>query len=277
MRETSVAILGAGSMGTAILAGLLKSGLDPATVTTTVAKVESADALAKKYGVTAYSTEYQPRANLLAATGAKLILLAVKPAMIADLLKEIHDSVSPDALVVSVAAGITTHTIESHLPKGVGVVRAMPNTPAIISKAVTGVAAGKSASAEQVAEAVKLFETVGTVVQIDEGQIDALSTISGSGPAYVFFMIEAFTKAAIAQGFTAAQAKQLVEQTFLGSTLLLEHTHGDPAELRRQVTSPNGTTMKAIAVLESNGLDKIFIEATSAALARAKEIAEGKI
>jgi len=277
MRETSVAILGAGSMGTAILAGLLKSGLDPATVTTTVAKVESADALAKKYGVTAYSTEYQPRANLLAATDAKLILLAVKPAKIADLLKEIHDSVSPDALVVSVAAGITTHTIESHLPKGVGVVRAMPNTPAIISKAVTGVAAGKSASAEQVAEAVKLFATVGKVVEIDESQIDALSTISGSGPAYVFFMIEAFTKAAIAQGFTAAQAKELVEQTFLGSTLLLEHTHGDPAELRRQVTSPNGTTMKAIAVLESNGLEKIFIEATSAALARAKEIAEGKI
>ena len=277
MRETSVAILGAGSMGTAILAGLLKSGLDPATVTTTVAKVESADAIAKKYGVTAYSTEYQPRANLLAATDAKLILLAVKPAKIADLLKEIHDSVSPDALVVSVAAGITTHTIESHLPKGVGVVRAMPNTPAIISKAVTGVAAGKSASAEQVAEAVKLFATVGKVVEIDESQIDALSTISGSCPAYVFFMIEAFTKAAIAQGFTAAQAKQLVEQTFLGSTLLLEHTHGDPAELRRQVTSPNGTTMKAIAVLESNGLDKIFIDATSAALARAKEIAEGKI
>jgi len=277
MRQTSVAILGAGSMGTAILAGLLKSGLDPATVTTTVAKVESADALAKKYGVTAYSTEYQPRANLLAANDAKLILLAVKPAKIADLLKEIHDSVSPDALVVSVAAGITTHTIESHLPKGVGVVRAMPNTPAIISKAVTGVAAGKSASAEQVAEAVKLFATVGKVVEIDESQIDALSTISGSGPAYVFFMIEAFTKAAIAQGFTAAQAKELVEQTFLGSTLLLEHTHGDPAELRRQVTSPNGTTMKAIAVLESNGLEKIFIEATSAALARAKEIAEGKI
>jgi len=277
MRQTSVAILGAGSMGTAILAGLLKSGLDPATVTTTVAKVESADALAKKYGVTAYSTEYQPRANLLAATDAKLILLAVKPAKIADLLKEIHDSVSADALVVSVAAGITTHTIESHLPKGVGVVRAMPNTPAIISKAVTGVAAGKSASAEQVAEAVKLFATVGKVVEIDESQIDALSTISGSGPAYVFFMIEAFTKAAIAQGFTAAQAKELVEQTFLGSTLLLEHTHGDPAELRRQVTSPNGTTMKAIAVLESNGLEKIFIEATSAALARAKEIAEGKI
>jgi len=277
MRQTSVAILGAGSLGPAILAGLLKSDLDPATVTTTVAKVESADALAKKYGVTAYSTEYQPRANLLAATDAKLILLAVKPAKIADLLKEIHDSVSPDALVVSVAAGITTHTIESHLPKGVGVVRAMPNTPAIISKAVTGVAAGKSASAEQVAEAVKLFATVGKVVEIDESQIDALSTISGSGPAYVFFMIEAFTKAAIAQGFTAAQAKELVEQTFLGSTLLLEHTHGDPAELRRQVTSPNGTTMKAIAVLESNGLEKIFIEATSAALARAKEIAEGKI
>jgi pyrroline-5-carboxylate reductase len=277
MRQTSVAILGAGSMGTAILAGLLKSGLDASTVTATVAKTESADALAKKYGVTAYSTEYQPRANLLAATDAKLILLAVKPAKIADLLKEIHDCVSRGALIVSVAAGITTHTIESHLPKGVGVVRAMPNTPAIISKAVTGVAAGKSASAEQVAEAVKLFETVGKVVQIDESQIDALSTISGSGPAYVFFMIEAFTKAAIAQGFTPAQAKELVEQTFLGSTLLLEHTHGDPADLRRQVTSPNGTTMKAIAVLESNGLEKIFIEATSAALARAKEIAEGKI
>ncbi len=272
-----MAILGAGSMGTAILAGLLKSGLDASTVTTTVAKTESADALAKKYGVTAYSTEYQPRANLLAATDAKLILLAVKPDKIAALLKEIHDCVSPDALIVSVAAGITTHTIESHLPKGVGVVRAMPNTPAIISKAVTGVAAGKSASAEQVAEAVKLFETVGKVVQIEESQIDALSTISGSGPAYVFFMIETFTKAAIAQGFTPAQAKELVEQTFLGSTLLLEHTHGDPAELRRQVTSPNGTTMKAIAVLEANGLDDIFVQATSAALARAKEIAEGKI
>jgi pyrroline-5-carboxylate reductase len=274
MQDKSVAILGAGSMGTAILAGMIKAHIKPEHVKVTARRVESAEALAKKFGVTAYATSYQPNANSLAVAGAQVVLLSVKPTYVVEVLEQIKDVIAEDALVISVAAGVTTATIEEHLPESVAVIRAMPNTPALIKLGVTGISVGSRASQEHLAIATELFNGVGKTLVIPEEQIDALSTISGSGPAYVFYFIEEFIRTAIAQGFTQDEAYLMVTQTFLGASELLVQTQGDPAELRRQVTSPNGTTMKAVAVLEEGNLHDLFFKATTAALNRAQEIAQ---
>jgi pyrroline-5-carboxylate reductase len=274
MQDTTVAILGSGSMGTAILSGMVRHGIKKEHIKATTRKVDSADALAKKFGITAYATEYQPNANSLAVEGAQIILLAIKPANVIEVLEQIKSVIAKDALVISVAAGVTTTTIESYLPDSVAVIRAMPNTPALIQLGVTGISVGSRSSAEQLAIAVELFSAVGKTVVLDEGQIDALSTISGSGPAYVFYFIEEFISTAKAMGFSQDDAYLLVTQTFLGASELITQTQGDPAELRRAVTSPNGTTMKAVAVLEEGNLHDLFLKATTAALARAKEISQ---
>ncbi len=274
MQDNTVAILGAGSMGTAILAGMIKAHIKPEHVKVTARRVESADALAKKFGVTAYATSYQPNANSLAVAGAQVVLLSVKPAYIIEVLDQIKDVIAKDALVISVAAGVTTATIEEHLPESVAVIRAMPNTPALIKLGVTGISVGSRTTSEHLAIATELFTGVGKTLVIPEEQIDALSTISGSGPAYVFYFIEEFIRTAVAQGFSDDEAYLMVSQTFLGASELLVQTQGDPAELRRQVTSPNGTTMKAVAILEEGNLHDLFFKATTAALQRAKEIAQ---
>ncbi|MFN6316159.1 MAG: pyrroline-5-carboxylate reductase [Rhodoluna sp.] len=272
--QKTVAIIGCGSMGTAILAGMLHHGYKPEQIKLTTRTVEKADGLAKKYMVTAYATEYQPNANSLATEGADLIIIAVKPLNVSKVLDEIAVVLDPNALVVSVAAGITIETMSKHVAKTNQVVRAMPNTPALVGKGVTGIAFGVSVSQEQRMQVEELFSAVGKTLVIEEEQIDALSTISGSGPAYVFFFIEEFIKAAKENGFSEDQAYLMVTETFLGASLLLTKTQADPAELRRQVTSPNGTTMKAIAILEEGNLEDLFVKATKAALARAKEIAQ---
>lgn len=274
MQDTTVAILGSGSMGSAILSGMVRHGIKKEKIKVTTRKVESTDALAKKFGVIAYATGYQPNANSLAVEGAQIVLLAIKPANVIEVLEQIKAVISKDALVISVAAGVTTATIESYLPESVSVIRAMPNTPALIQQGLTGISVGSRANAEQLAVAVELFDAVGKTVVLPEDQIDALSTISGSGPAYVFYFMEEFISAAKAMGFSHEDAYLLVTQTFLGASELISQTQGDPAELRRQVTSPNGTTMKAVAVLEEGKLHELFLKATTAALARAKEISQ---
>lgn len=270
-----VAILGAGSMGGAILSGLLAPGVavDGIRVTN---RTESKAAALRSDVVASFSTESDPRANLAAVSGAKVILVAVKPAMIPDLLREIGDALDADAIVVSVAAGVTTATMEALLPASVGVLRAMPNTPAVVGRAVTGLSAGSRSTAGQLAMATALFETVGTVVVVPEERIDALSTISGSGPAYVFYLVEQLTKTARSMGFSASDAATLVNTTFLGASELLAASGSAPEELRRQVTSPRGTTERAIAELEKADLEGLFDRATAAALARARELAAGR-
>ena len=274
MTQTTVAFLGCGSMGTAILAGMIRSGTKPENIRVTTKSVDSAKELADKFGVTAFATEYQPNANSLAVEGADIVLVAVKPAYVVEVLEEVRSVISKDALVVSVAAGIEIQTMENHLPGSVSVIRAMPNTPALIQEGLTGISKGSRVTQEQLELSVALFEAVGKTMVIPESQIDALSTISGSGPAYVFYFIEEFIKTAVSHGFSSEEAYLLVSQTFLGASELLVQSQGDPAELRRQVTSPNGTTMKAIAVLQEGNLNDLFFKATSAALARAKEIAQ---
>lgn len=271
----TIAMLGAGSMGRAILSGLLAPHVQAAGIRVTNRSEARAAELSGTPGVTTYATETKPDANRLAVDGAQLVIVAVKPAMVRDLLAEIEDSLAPGTVVVSVAAGVTAATMESLLPDTVSVVRAMPNTPAVVGKAVTGISAGSHTEEDDLALVRTLFETVGEVVEVPEAQLDALSTISGSGPAYVFFLIEALTKAAVEKGFTAEQAATLVNGTFLGASELLVSSGEDPAELRRRVTSPNGTTERAIAVLADADLPALFSRATDAALARARELAAG--
>lgn len=272
----TIAMLGAGSMGRAILSGLLAPGVTvEGGIRVTNRSEERAASLAGTPGVTAYATETQPDANRRAVEGAGIVIVAVKPAMVPDLLREIGDSLLPGAVVVSVAAGVTTATFESLLPESVAVVRSMPNTPAVVGKAVTGISAGARSGPDDMALVRSLFSTVGEVVEVPESQLDALGTISGSGPAYVFFLIEALTQAAVEKGFSPEQAATLVNGTFLGAAQLLVASGEDPAELRRRVTSPNGTTERAIAVLAAADLPALFSRATDAALARSRELAAG--
>ncbi len=262
-------------MGTAILSGLLKAGFDAANVAVSTNSVASADRLAKEFGVTAHPIEANPDANANAVIGADVVLVAVKPFYVTEVLAKVSANLNTAALVISVAAGVTTARMESAVPESVGVIRSMPNTPAIVGRAVTGLARGSRASEQQLTKAISLFETVGKVVVLDENQIDELGTVSGSGPAYVFFLIEKFTAAAINLGFDAETAHLLVSETFLGASELLAASGKTPAELRRQVTSPNGTTERAIAQLELGNLEALFGAATAAALARSKELAAG--
>ncbi len=268
-----IAILGAGSMGGAILSGLLKSGFDPNQVAVTTKTAASAQRLVDELGVMAFALEDGDDANQMAVAGANVVLVGVKPAYVRDVLADVAEALDDNALVISVAAGTTTASMEEVLPEDVGVVRAMPNTPAIVGRAVTGIAAGERATDWAMNVTCELFETVGKVIVVDESQIDALSTISGSGPAYVFYLIEQLTNAAKHQGFNDTDAALLVNETFLGAAELLVASGKAPADLRRQVTSPNGTTERAISRMEQTDLSGMFIEATDAALARAREIA----
>ena len=260
-------------MGGAILTGLLAPSVTVSGGIRVTNRTAAKAALVAAPGVESIALENDPDGNQRAVRGAGIVLLGVKPAMIVDTLRDLAPALSPDALIISVAAGVTTAAMEAVVDNPV--LRAMPNTPAIVGKAVTGVSPGSRATAEQVALGVALFETVGTVLQVPESQIDALSTISGSGPAYVFYLVEELTRTAVNLGFTPSQAAELVQGTFAGSMDLLLASGTSPEALRAQVTSPKGTTEREIGVLQSADLSEIFDRATAAALARARELAAG--
>lgn len=270
----AIAFLGAGSMARAVLTGLLNPTVTvEGGIRATNRSTAKADELAETPGVTAWATADEPAANLKAIAGARIVIVAVKPAMVPDLLAEIADSLEPGTLVISVAAGVTIATFEGLLPESVSVIRSMPNTPALVGKAVTGLSAGTRSTDTDLELAKTLFGTVGDVLVVPEEKLDALSTISGSGPAYVFYLIEQLTATAIAKGFTPEEAAVMVNGTFLGATTLLAASDLSPTELRRQVTSPSGTTERAVWELEKGGLKELFDRATDAALARARELA----
>lgn len=271
-----IAMLGVGSMGGAILAGVRSPRVRvEGQITVTTNTRSSAAQFAEAADVVALAAEEHPDANRRAVRGAQIIILAVKPWLIHEVLRDIAAELEPTAIVVSVAAGITTASMEAELPAGVSVVRAMPNTPAHIGRGVTGLAGGSGASAEAVEIARRLFETVGSVLVVDEERIDAVGAVSGSGPAYLFLFVEEFTAAAARLGFSEDEARVLAEGTVTGAAELLARSTVDPAELRRRVTSPNGTTERAIGVLQSGGWGGLFDRAFAAAIARSREIAAG--
>ncbi|WP_394195274.1 pyrroline-5-carboxylate reductase [Microbacterium foliorum] len=272
----ALAFLGAGSMGGAILRGVVASGIQvDGGITATNRTPEKAAALAGLDGVRSIALSETTDGNADAVAKARIVLVGVKPAMVPDLLREIASHLADDAIVVSLAAGVTLQTFADNLGADVRVIRSMPNTPSTVGKGVTGLAAGAAASDDDLALVHRLFATVGAVVEVPESQIDALSTISGSGPAYVYLLIEELTKAAVGMGFSESDARVMVEQTFIGATALLDASGEEPSELRRRVTSPKGTTEKAVAVLQDAHLDRTFADAAAAALARAKELAAG--
>ncbi|MBF4627013.1 pyrroline-5-carboxylate reductase [Curtobacterium flaccumfaciens] len=266
------ALLGVGSMSGAVLDGLLAAGLDPATVTLTT-KSEASAAAHRERGLDATASDTDPGANRSAVRGAALVVVGVKPYMIADLLDEVADDLEPGAVLVSVAVGTTTASMEARVPDGVRVVRALPNTPIGVGHGVTGISAGTSADAEAVALASSVFTASGEVIEVPESQLDALSAVSGSGPAYVFLLVEQWQRAAEELGFTREQAATMVQGTVRGAVELLERSGREPADLRRAVTSPKGTTERAVAVLQDADLADTLLRASRAAIARAEEIA----
>ncbi len=276
MENNKIAVIGAGSMGGAILSGLIAAGTAADSITASTATTQSAKALTDKFGIKSFALDASPSANSDAAENADVLLIAVKPAKVLETLEEIKASVKDGALVISVAAGVTTESMEQAIGSKASVIRAMPNTPSIVGHGVTGIAKGRSANDNQLALAKDLFETVGQVIVVDEERINALSTISGSGPAYVFYFAEKLMTAAKKMGFSDKEANLMVRATFLGSATLLAASSDSPETLRAQVTSPNGTTMQATARFDEADLEKVFIEATEAALARAIELGKNK-
>jgi pyrroline-5-carboxylate reductase len=263
----SVAIIGAGVMGETLLSGLIRGGRDVADLLVGEKRPERATELREKYGV-------QVVANTEAAT-AETVVLVVKPQDMADVLTEIAPYLRPGQLLVSLAAGIPTRAIEKHIPDGVAVVRVMPNTPALVDEGMAAISAGSHCDDVHLATAEDLLSTTGRVVRVPEKQQDAVTAISGSGPAYLFFVVEAMIEAGVHLGLPRTTATELVVQTVVGSAKLLRETGTHPTVLREQVTSPGGTTAAAIRALEDHKVRAAFITAMEAARDRSITLAEG--
>lgn len=261
-----VAIIGVGVMGETLLAGMLRAGLDPADVVASVRRKARADKLATTYGVAVAD----PRA---AAAGADVVVLAVKPQDVMDLVADLADVVTPQQVVVSIAAGVATDMIEARLP-GVPVVRAMPNTPARVEEGMAAISAGEHATPEHLDMVAGLLEPTGQVVIVPERYQDAVTAISGSGPAYLYFVVEAMIDAGVLLGLPRGTATDLVVQTMLGSAKLLRDSGEHPTVLRENVTSPGGTTASALRVLEDHGVRAAFIGAMEAARDRSVALAD---
>lgn len=258
-------------MGEALIAGLLASGWrKPADIVVTGRKDERLEELRDRYGVET------TRDNAAAIAGAEVIVVAVKPQDIESLLGSISSRVDPHQIVLSIVAAIPTSLIETRIGGSVPVVRAMPNTPSIVHEGMAGLAAGRHAGDEHVSLACDVLGHVGRVVVVPESYLDAVTAISGSGPAYFALLAEAMIEAGILLGLAREVSTDLVVQTMLGSAKLLRDEHIHPVELREMVTSPGGTTIRAIRVLEQSGVRAAFLDAIQAAMERAQELARGR-
>ena len=265
---STVAILGAGVMGETLLSGLVRSGRSAADLVVTTRRPERAQELVERYGVRAMS-------NTEAAEAADTLVLVVKPQDMAGLVEEIRDHVQPGNLVVSLAAGIPTSFLESRLPEGVAVVRVMPNTPALVDQGMAAISGGRSADAPHLAEAAELLRSCGRVVEVAEKHQDAVTAISGSGPAYIFYVVEAMIEAGVVLGLPRPTATELVVQTLFGAATMIRETGQHPTVLREQVTSPGGTTASALRTLDDHKVRAAFISAMEAAARRSHELASG--
>jgi pyrroline-5-carboxylate reductase len=260
-------------MNEAILGGLIAGGTRPADIVATVRRAERAAELAERHhGITAIAGEEEPENNRQAATGSQVVILGVKPVGISDLAREIADSLSPDTIVISVAAAVSLEQLEAALPAGQPVVRTMPNTPARLGRGVVSVTPGTSCTPSQLQLAKDLLAAAGTVVEVPEDQVDALSAVSGSGPAYAFYLAEAMAAAGVELGLDPELALLIARETVAGAGFMLAEPGADPAALRKAVTSPNGTTERAIATFDERGLAAIVADGARAAAARAAEI-----
>ncbi|MBC7677402.1 MAG: pyrroline-5-carboxylate reductase [Pseudorhodobacter sp.] len=264
---TTIAVLGVGKLGEALLSGVLRAGRSPADVVVTARRPERAAELTARHGVRAVTTQ--------AAATADVLLLAVKPQDMAALLDELAPHVRADRLVVSLAAGTTTATIEKALPVGTPVVRVMSNTPVLVDEAMSVISPGSHATEEHLALTEELLRPVGQTLRVPESQQDAVTALSGSGPAYFFYLVEAMTDAGILLGLPRQTAHDLIVQTAFGAALMLRDTGEHPVKLREAVTSPAGTTINAIRVMEDHGVRAAMLSALEAARDRSRELAGG--
>jgi pyrroline-5-carboxylate reductase len=272
----TIAFLGAGSMGSSILRGLLADGaFADADIRVTNRTDASAAAHSWPASVSSLSLESDPGANLRAVDGADIVIVGVKPGMVADLLREIGPALAPGAVVVSVAAAVSVAAMESVLPAGTSVVRSMPNTPTAVGLGVTALSPGQHVDDAQLARVSTLFGAVGLALVVPEDRMEGVTGVSGSGPAYVYYMVESFIRGAEAQGFSPEEAEQLVVQTFSGALEMLRVSGKSAEQLRREVTSPKGTTERAIAVLQDADLPGVLTDAVEASAARSREMSAG--
>ncbi|MFW0178510.1 pyrroline-5-carboxylate reductase [Rothia sp. P7208] len=264
-----VTFCGTGSMNGAIASGLISGGYDSSSVRVTVYSQDSAQRLSSAWGVEGsegirvFSVAEDPQANLRAVTGAQVVILGVKPYAILDMAREIAPALEPDTLVISVAAGVSLDALSAVLPVGQPVIRCMPNTPSQVGCGVLAVSCGASVSEPQRELTLKILGSVGKVFEVAEHQMDAVTAVSGSGPAYFFLLAEMMMKAGVQLGLDAELAEQLAVQTARGAGELLG-AHGDPVALRRAVTSPGGTTEQAIESFCQNGLEEMTEQAMRA-------------
>lgn len=264
--ERRVALIGTGVMGETLLSGLLKAGWRTHWIIGAERRAARRDELTQRYGVEVAHD------NAEAVDGADMIILVVKPQDVSLLLPEIHDRVAPGALVVSLCAGITTAQLEGGLPAGTPVVRVMPNTPAQVGEGMAALSPGTHATEAHLERVVEVMEAVGRAVIVPERYQDAVTAISGSGPAYLYFVVEAMVDAGVMMGLPRDTATLLVNQTMYGSAKLLVESGEHPNLLRERVTSPAGTTAAALREMEERSVKAAFIAAMHAARDRSAEL-----
>ena len=265
--KPTIAILGAGALGEILAGGLLRAGWAPASIALAARREERCAELTERLGVACHLDP------VTAAAGKQVIVIAVKPKDVPALLRQIGGALEPHQLVLSLAAGVPTTVFEKALGQ-VPVVRAMPNTPALVDEAITAYSAGRFVTDEALQEAASVMEAVGKTVMLEEALMDAVTAVSGTGPAYVYLLAEALTDAAIREGLPRHAAQLLVDQTLKGTGALLAETELSPIKLRAQVTSPGGTTAAAVHVLEEAGFRTAIEDAVRAAAQRSREMGE---
>jgi pyrroline-5-carboxylate reductase len=265
-RAHPLAILGAGVMGETVLSGLLRAGWHADQIIATDRRLERQHELTAKYGIKMLE-------NTVAVAEAETVILVVKPQDMNDLLNEISQAIKPGALVVSLAAGVDTAFIESRLPEGVAVVRVMPNTPAQVDEGMAAISPGSHSNQDHLDRVTEILSATGRVITVPERYQDAVTAISGTGPAYLFFVVEAMIEAGVHLGLPRDTATELVVQTMLGSAKLLRETGEHPTVLRERVTSPGGTTAAAVRELEDHKVRAAFLRAMEAARDRSRDLA----
>jgi pyrroline-5-carboxylate reductase len=266
----TIAVIGAGKIGEVLLSGLLRSGWPAGRLIATARRPERAEELTTRYGVRVVD-------NDVAVTEAEVLAIAVKPQDAAALMADLGAKVPTGKLVVSLCAGLPTSFFAKWLPEGTPVVRVMTNTPALVDEAMTAISAGPFATAEHLALAEEMFAPLGRTIRVPESQQDAVTALSGSGPAYFYYLVEAMTDAGILLGLPRQVAHDLIVQTAIGSAVMLRDSGEHPVKLREAVTSPAGTTINAIRELENHGVRAALLAALEAARDRARQIAEQQL
>jgi pyrroline-5-carboxylate reductase len=264
----TIGFIGAGNMAEAMIRGLLR-GQDfaPGQISASGPREERAAELRDKYGIAA-GTDNKVPAN------AEIVVLSVKPQILSRVLDEVGAAIHQDALVISIAAGVPVASIQSRLASGTRVVRAMPNTPALVDAAATAIAGGEHARESDLADAKRIFDAIGLTVILEESALDAVTGLSGSGPAYVFLILEALSDAGVKVGLSRRTAQLLAAQTVLGSAKLLLETNEHPGRLKDMVTSPGGTAITGLHTLENGGVRTTLMNAVEAATRRSRELGE---